>query len=38
MQKSQDVIPVQAQRDTESSISNKLWIPAFDGMTTLMAL
>ena len=29
---------VQAQRDTESSIFSKFWIPAFAGMTALMAL
>jgi hypothetical protein len=29
---------VQAQRDTESSIPNKFWIPAFAGMTALMTL
>jgi hypothetical protein len=29
---------LQAKRDTESSISNKFWIPAFAGMTVFMAL
>jgi hypothetical protein len=28
---------VQAQRDTESSIFSKFWMPAFAGMTALMA-
>jgi hypothetical protein len=27
-----------AKRDTESSIINRFWIPAFAGMTALMAL
>jgi len=29
---------VQAQRDTESSIIYKVWIPAFAGMTNLMMI
>ena len=29
---------VQAKRDTESSIFIKFWMPAFAGMTALMAL
>ncbi len=29
---------MQAQRDTESSIISKFWMPVFTGMTTLMAL
>ena len=29
---------MQAKRDTESSKLNKFWIPAFAGMTSLMAL
>jgi len=29
---------VQAKRDTESSIFSKFWMPAFAGMTVLIAL
>jgi len=29
---------MQAKRDTESSIFSKFWMPAFAGMTVLMAL